>query len=465
MFTTYLQANTAAQTANKVAMEGSAVALEGEAVAAETAEVATKGFNTALAAGAIGAILLLLPLLVSGFNDTAKATKDSEEATKVLNEAHKKAIDGLSDEYTHVNLLIEEYKNENTTKKEKKAIQDELQTDYPNYFKNLDSEHDKVGALEEDYAKWSKAIFLKAQTDADAALIQQKTQELLKKQLNPEETLSIWQKIQGVVVTAFNGVGSGLANVTNSAINNVKELTQETKVDIETLTKDYLSKTQEIDKLGGDPTKQSSEKAKKEKVEKNKDAEELLKIEREFRAKLLEEYMKYQEAYDKAAETFFNKGEDADKNKRNKELAEVDRQYKDLLDRAMIAGRDTTALTTAYNEQKIAINKKFDEQEQDAKLKDAKEFNTKVIAANKQANDALLANDKLSYKEKKAALDQSDADILQNYKRGNINEDAFTQEKAQNVEARKALDKAQADSVQSTVLASEHDYLLYIPTA
>jgi hypothetical protein len=454
-----LQQNALVNKEAAVATEATTVALEGETIATEEAAIATGGFNTVLAASAIGAILLLIPLFVSGMSDVGKSTKDAAAGQKALNDAHDKAAANLSDDYSKVGLLIKEYKDQNTTLAEKKAIQDQLQSDYPNYFGNLDKEHDKVGTLDKDYQKWSKAIILKAEADADAQIIQAKTQELIKAQLDPASTLSFWDKVKAALASSVAGTKGFQKNLAEEASDNVKKLVEENKAGIDALTQDFIKSQQQIDALGGDPTKKTEHKEKRLKAVKDENE----KISEEFRKFYLELQGKQLTALEESAKNiqeYVDKVAIKQQEGRDQELAKDNLKYKELLENAMLNGEDITSLENAHRQNQATINEKWNAID----AAEAKDARNEHLSEEIKNDRLLLANKNTTLAQKKAILDKELKNIQDNYAKNKSadagdkkalqqDDDEYTNQVQENSNARKQISDQEVKNKQDELSA------------
>ncbi len=86
-----------------------------------------------------------------GIVSMAKAQED-------LVNAQERAIQNSRAELTHLDILISKYKDSNTSQKEKQVIIDELQSTYPKYFGNIDTETAKIIESGEAYKQLAKDI-------------------------------------------------------------------------------------------------------------------------------------------------------------------------------------------------------------------------------------------------------------------------------------------------------------------
>lgn len=449
-----LQQNALANKAATTSTEVTTVALEGEAVAAETASVATGGFNKVLAASAIGAILLLIPLLASGMSDVSEKTEDAANSQRLLNEAHEKGIASLSDEYTKVGLLVKEYQDQNTSVAQKKKIQDELQNDYPNYFSNLDKEHDKVTALKTDYEKFAKSVILKAEADADVAIIQEKTQELLKKQLKPEETLTFFQNAKAIISGIFGGIQAEAASGVESVSKNIKDLIGDTQKDIDILSKDFIQKQQQIAANGGDPFDKLT-KNPKEKADKSND--EVRKAFQEFYAKQRADQLKSQQDTLAQLDDYNNKYAEKQLDARAKELSDDEAQYKDLKDAAMLNKSVTIEqldkLEETHRKNQAAINKKYDDSDAADRADAFKQYSEEYVKGIKEYDSQILEDKTKTNSQKKVLLAAELEDVEAANANMQLSDEDYLKAKQQIAEANDKINKAEVKSKEDAVQA------------
>lgn len=112
---------------------------------------------------------------------------------------------------------------------------------------------------------------------------------------------------------------------------------------------------------------------------------------------------KYNDAVNKSIEDFIMKSQELNKNDRQKELDEAKVAYDKLILQAKETGQDVTKLTESYNQQKLAINKKYDEED----LKAKNDFNTKVQEILTAANDDTIQR-QIEERQNKLTKDLSD---------------------------------------------------------
>jgi len=115
---------------------------------------------------------------------------------------------------------------------------------------------------------------------------------------------------------------------------------------------------------------------------------------------------KYNDTVNKSIEDFINKSQELRQDDRNKELDEAKSTYDKLIIQANQTGQDTTKLEQAYNDQKLAINKKHDDKVNESIL----EFITKSKELrqddrNKELDEAKASYDKLIVEATKAGID------------------------------------------------------------
>lgn len=117
-----------------------------------------------------------LGLAIAGVFDGSKKLTDQQ---KTLNEVNKEAAKIYAHERAELDKNVESLKSENTSRADKKKIIDDLQKQYPNYFKDLDLEGDKVVGLTKGYNNLVKAIGLKARATAAGNLLAKQEEEIL----------------------------------------------------------------------------------------------------------------------------------------------------------------------------------------------------------------------------------------------------------------------------------------------
>jgi len=95
---------------------------------------------------------------IGGMFKTTEAINHAKLAQEAFNKVRLEGISSAQSELTRLNLLWSAYKNVNTSQADKLKIQEELQSKYPAYFKDLGDETFNVGQAEKGYYQLKNAI-------------------------------------------------------------------------------------------------------------------------------------------------------------------------------------------------------------------------------------------------------------------------------------------------------------------
>lgn len=218
---------------------------------------ALKAFRLALAATGIGAVIVAIGYLITNWDELTASVNASSKGLEDFTKLRNDAADSAVNEAGKVELLIEKYKNVNTSQKERKQIIEELKAQSPSYFGTLNSEKSSVEDLTAAYGKYTQALIVKAIAESLAEEISKKQIEIIKTQgKSVNESLTAYDKF----IVGLSGLAAGYGVVKKAADpavlaqKNQQEATAKLKGEIDVLTKalqDYLT---QLDLLGGDPS-------------------------------------------------------------------------------------------------------------------------------------------------------------------------------------------------------------------
>lgn len=234
--------------------------------------------RAALITVGIGALIVGVGLLIANFDKLKRGisgvSEEQESATKVS----QKAIESFIDEKTKVSLLVTEYQDLGTSTKRRKEIQDELQKDYPNYFKNLKTEKDFAEGLTGAYNKLSIALLAKAKSQAASSLIAENEGKALKYELETQQELERLFNVKDV-----NNLPEGkFKGVAESFLARRKKEADAIRSSSDYLIKTIIDSNKKIDELGGDPndteTSKKEDDTEKKRAEAAKKASEKAKL-------------------------------------------------------------------------------------------------------------------------------------------------------------------------------------------
>jgi len=117
---------------------------------------------------------------ISGIFKTTEAINKAKLAQEAFNKVRLEGIGAAQSELTRLELLYGALKNVNTSAADRNKILKELQTKYPDYFGNLDTETIKVGGAEKAYFRLKNAIIESAEARVFAEQIGKNKTEILK---------------------------------------------------------------------------------------------------------------------------------------------------------------------------------------------------------------------------------------------------------------------------------------------
>jgi len=148
-----------------------------------------------LAAVAYGTAMYGVYALLGGnATKAAGATAELAKVTNDLNDAVAQGNKNATEEIGKLDKLYATAINVKASTQERKAAVDELQTLYPAYFKNIDTEAFKNGTAKVSYDKLRDAIFNKARASAIDAKLQENANARVDKELKLRERLEIAEK-------------------------------------------------------------------------------------------------------------------------------------------------------------------------------------------------------------------------------------------------------------------------------
>lgn len=219
--------------------------------------------KAALISTGIGALVVGVGLLITNYDKLKESITGVSKVQNQINNLRVDAGKAAAEEQSKVSALVTEYKTVNTSTLRRKEIIDELQKISPNYFGTLNKEKTTVEQLTGAYDRWSKAVLLKAQTDALTKSISEnniKIAEIQNGQITDQ--ISIWQTL-GNAVLSFGNVGAFATKQVESGLESQKEKTQEladtNKVLQKELEKTYTALNLAGGNTSGDPNKANEE--------------------------------------------------------------------------------------------------------------------------------------------------------------------------------------------------------------
>ena len=231
-----------------------------------TSSGALRVFRLALAATGIGLIVLALAELVIHWDDLTEAIGLSNKELEGFTKLRKEAADSVVQEAGKVGLLIEQYKNSNTSQKERKKIIEELKEQSPAYFGLLDTEKATVNDLTAAYGKYVQALILKATAEGIAKKVAQNNIDSITTQV---DELTTFQKALATITAIYSPATAATFKAQKGTENYVEQVKKGREENVQ-LTKSLQNIISQMDKLGGDPTEKAT-KAVKELTKKIKE--------------------------------------------------------------------------------------------------------------------------------------------------------------------------------------------------
>lgn len=220
-----------------------------------TSTGALKLFRLALLGTGIGAAIVGIGLLVEHWDDLKNAIFGATKEQKLLNDLFKGAAEEVEKERISVGGLVEEYKNENTTKERRIAILKQLKEESPAYFGQLNTEKTSVDQLTTAYGKYAEALIIKAQADAVAKKIAEnnlKQNEVSNRSI--QESLGFIDQFL-IGLRGIGGAAPSSFDAASKAAKNNAEETGKLKAENEKLTESLSGLIAKMNELGGDPNK------------------------------------------------------------------------------------------------------------------------------------------------------------------------------------------------------------------
>lgn len=226
-----------------------------------TSTGALKAFRIALAATGIGLVVLAIAALVTNWDSLTEAVGMSNNELKGFTKLREEAANSVVNEAGKVGLLIEKYKNANTSQKERKQIIEELKQQSPSYFGTLDTEKTSIENLESAYKKYVQALILKATAEGLANKIAQNSIDAIQEQSKSvEETLTTYDKFRvglNQVIQTYTGIQTQGSYVV-AANRKHQSTTKELALENEKLTKALQDVIAQMEDLGGDPSEKAA---------------------------------------------------------------------------------------------------------------------------------------------------------------------------------------------------------------
>lgn len=271
-----------------VSTEGAAIAETELAVATTATSTAMRVLKVALLSLGIIAIVAGIGALVYWFYEQSKAAKLAARETKLLDEVNKEANKTAGESIGKLEVLYKVATNAVIPIKERKKAVEELQSQYPEYFKNIKDEIILQGKAAEAYVATKLAILEMAKTQAIAGklgeLATKELDALKEKDKIEKELLKNTQKQADASksdkrdseqrgLDQFEAIRQGSV---------LKKKLEETNKDLSDIAKDREFYLNQITNAGTKNPTTDPKSAKQKKDIANKTAEEILKLNYEY---------------------------------------------------------------------------------------------------------------------------------------------------------------------------------------
>lgn len=229
--------------------------------------------------GLVNPQLLLITAAVAGAATAiayfSAQTSEANKQYKLLQDIQQETIKGYVKEKVAVEQLLSEAQNENTTKKRKKEIIQELNDISPLYFNGIKTEKDLQDKATEAVTKYVKAIELKARVQAATNKLIEAETPVIERQIKLEQDIARDRKFAGddqakaarLIAISQQKAAEDIAKLGEAAAP-IRKIISDTNA--------------ELEKLGGDPTGTRNKNFQKGLEDAKKNAEARLKIEEEF---------------------------------------------------------------------------------------------------------------------------------------------------------------------------------------
>lgn len=229
---------------------------------------AQKAFRVALLATGIGALIVAVGLLAANWDKVTAAISGVSKSQQRYNDIQKKVNEDTAQESANIQVQLRLLRDENTTKEERVRIINDLKEQYPAYLSGINAETASYEDLEKALNKVNKAILLKSQLN----VVQEELSEAVKRLREIETegvnaTTNVFDAIASVVINRNKVFTEGITGVFDAADEVLELKFQKQKKDatdnVNSLLDEITKITQELDFLGGDPTRENKEAAKK----------------------------------------------------------------------------------------------------------------------------------------------------------------------------------------------------------
>jgi len=230
------------------------------AIATDASAKATLRLSAASKLLGIGLLIATLAAIVVYWKDISKWIGITTEKTEALNTVNKQAINNSTAEIGRLKSLQLELENTNTPLDRQREIKKELLDQYPTYLKALGDEKSSAEDITTAFDNLNKALILNAKLSAARELIGEEFKKVLEAERKAAlGEVSTYQTIANGIKNAFSNPALAGINTVSDNFTDAQKNLSEAKKDFEDF-EDFITKfigdtNFELNKLGGDPTK------------------------------------------------------------------------------------------------------------------------------------------------------------------------------------------------------------------
>jgi hypothetical protein len=400
-------------------------ALKNNVVSSFTAMTAS---SKAFLVAGIGLLLLGIQQLVTNWDKISEALGAATAEQRVNNKIRQEAVGAISKEVNAANKLSIQLKDESLNRKQKVELIKQFQKDYPGLLSNINLEKQSIESINKQLGDNIKLLQLQAEAKALATLREEtytkKSRLQLQLQSEAMENASNWTVTYGESAeNGFLGFNTAAENTANaqkklSDFNNTstKSMDKQLKA-IDKTEKALLKQIEALKKTGAKTNElsaaeeEAARKAEEQRQKAEAAAEERRQQARDRARQAAEERKAALEEIAAGIAQFNEEQKLRLMTDQQKEIYEVEKKYKVLLDKAKKYGQDLTKLNEAQQTEITQINQKYADEQ--AKLEAEKQAKiAKAIKDNEQAQlDAQEEFDK-QYYENTASAQQLELDVV-----------------------------------------------------
>lgn len=387
------------------------------------------GFNAMTASSkafmvaGIGLLLLGIQQLITNWDKISEALGAATVAQRVNTKAQTEAVGAISKELNAADKLSNQLKDESLNRREKVALIKQFQAEYPGLLSNINTEKQSIASINKQLGDNIALLKLQAEAKALATLREEtygkKTRLQLQLQSEAMENASNWGIAYGE--SASNGflefrTASDNARIAHKKLTDIqnsstKSMDRQIKA-IDASEKALLKKINALKKTGAQTNEltraeeEAARKAEEQKERQRQAAEEQRQRARDRANQAAEERKAALEEIAAGIAQFNEEQKLLLMTEQQKEIYEVEKKYKVLLDKAKKYGQDTKKLEENQGVEIAQIKKKFADEE--AKLEAERQAKiAKAIKDNEQAQlDAQEEFDKQYYENTVSAQQQ-----------------------------------------------------------